>query len=208
MGRVRRKLTSPILYPNVVAVTIGGRIAGPRTLVVSGRGRSPGRLTGMSVSLYGESPGIDWRPVSSQLALARRVSSLLGGLPVLLGAAIAAALWTRWLWLLVAVIAGCLALTLALIGRQVAAISYVELPDEIVIRRGRLFRRLESIPYGRLQYADMQSGPMERRLGLASVTIHTANPESGGTIPGLPLPEAEALRERLTARGEAQRAGL
>ena len=70
------------------------------------------------------------------------------------------------------------------------------------------WRSLVSIPYGRLQYADMGSGPVERRLGLASVTIHTANPASGGTVPGLPLPEAEALRERLTARGEAQRAGL
>ena len=43
---------------------------------------------------------------------------------------------------------------------------------------------------------------------LASCEIHTASPESGGLLPGLPVAEAEALRSRLAARGEAQRAGL
>ena len=90
-----------------------------------------------------------------------------------------------------------------------AVAEYVTLAvTDTVIASSRASLRLVSIPYGRLQYADMGSGPVERRLGLASVTIHTANPASGGTVPGLPLPEAEALRERLTARGEAQRAGL
>jgi uncharacterized protein len=64
------------------------------------------------------------------------------------------------------------------------------------------------VPYGRLQYVDIQSGPLARALGIASCEIHTASPESGGSLPGLPVAEAEALRSRLAARGEAQRAGL
>ncbi|GAA1779393.1 PH domain-containing protein [Nostocoides veronense] len=162
----------------------------------------------MSVTLYGESPGILWQPVSPRLAVARRVGALAGAVPTLAAAAVVAVLWTRWAWIAFGLLALGLVIELAIIGRQVSAISYAELPDEIIIRRGRLMRRLDSIPYGRLQYADMQSGPMERRLGLASVTIHTANPATSGNVPGLPLAEAEALRERLTARGEAQRAGL
>jgi membrane protein YdbS with pleckstrin-like domain len=43
---------------------------------------------------------------------------------------------------------------------------------------------------------------------MADVELHTASPQSGGSIPGLPIEEAEALRTRLAARGEAQRAGL
>ena len=75
-------------------------------------------------------------------------------------------------------------------------------------RPGPTARRLVSVPYGRLQYVDLQSGPLMRAFGLASCEIHTASPESGGSIPGLPAAEAEALRARLAARGEAQRAGL
>ena len=85
---------------------------------------------------------------------------------------------------------------------------WVELDEEIVIRRGRLFRSLVSVPYGRLQYVDIQSGPLMRSQGIATCEIHTASPESGGSLPGLPVTEAEALRARLSARGEAQRAGL
>jgi membrane protein YdbS with pleckstrin-like domain len=94
------------------------------------------------------------------------------------------------------------------VRRQVSAITWTELEEELVVRRGRLFRTLVSVPYGRLQYVDVQSGPLSRRLGMARVELHTASPESGGHIPGLPIEEAEALRTRLAARGEAQRAGL
>jgi membrane protein YdbS with pleckstrin-like domain len=95
-----------------------------------------------------------------------------------------------------------------MVRRQVSAITWAELDEELVIRRGRLLRSLVSVPYGRLQYVDVQSGPLSRRLGMARVELHTASPESGGSIPGLPIAEAEALRTRLAARGEAQRAGL
>lgn len=162
----------------------------------------------MTVALYDDTPGIVWRPVSPRLASARRIATVVTMAPFLLGALALATFVTRWSWVAVAVLLALIVLQFVLIGRQVSAISYAELPEELVIRRGRLFRRLVSIPYGRLQYADMASGPLERHFDLASVTIHTASPASGGTIPGLPVAEAEDLRERLTARGEAQRAGL
>ena len=128
--------------------------------------------------------------------------------PALIATVVVGVLFTRWALL------GTLALVLCglwaawVIGRQVSAITWVELDEEIVIRKGRLFRSLVSVPYGRLQYVDIQSGPLMRAHGIASCEIHTASPESGGSLPGLPVAEAEALRERLSARGEAQRAGL
>lgn len=158
------------------------------------------------VTLHGGD--LPWRPVSPALTRVRLL--VLGASLVLplLATLVVGVLVTRWVLLgtLVVVVVGLWAAWL--VSRQVSAISWVELDEEIVIRKGRLFRSLVSVPYGRLQYVDIQSGPLARAHGIASCEIHTASPESGGSIPGLPLDEAEALRSRLSARGEAQRAGL
>ena len=160
------------------------------------------------VGLYGEG-GPRWRRVSPRLVTARSLVASAVCAPVLLAVV---ALWAASGSRLLAVAALAALLVwgwlLWLVRRQVQAISYAEQPEELVIRRGRLWRSLVSIPYGRLQLADMRSGPVARHLGLARVQIHTASPRSGGSIPGLPLAEAEALRARLTERGESQRAGL
>ncbi len=151
---------------------------------------------------------LPWRPVSPMLTRVRLISVGIVVLPVLLATIVAAVFATRWLLVatLVVALVGLWAVWLS--GRQVSAISWVELDEEIVIRKGRMLRTLVSVPYGRLQYVDIQSGPLERAFGIASCEIHTASPESGGSLPGLPVAEAEALRSRLAARGEAQRAGL
>jgi membrane protein YdbS with pleckstrin-like domain len=151
---------------------------------------------------------LPWRPVSPKLARVRLISIGAVLVPLLVATGVVGVLVTRWAFV------GTLALLLAgawavwLVQRQVSAISWVELDEEIVIRKGRMFRSLVSVPYGRLQYVDIQSGPLARAHGIASCEIHTASPESGGSLPGLPVAEAEALRHRLAARGEAQRAGL
>ncbi len=151
---------------------------------------------------------LPWRPVSPMLTRVRLISVGIVVLPVLLATIVAAVFATRWLLVATLVVALVCLWAVWLIGRQVSAISWVELDEEIVIRKGRMLRTLVSVPYGRLQYVDIQSGPLERAFGIASCEIHTASPESGGSLPGLPVAEAEALRSRLAARGEAQRAGL
>ena len=161
----------------------------------------------MNIGLY-DSGDIAWRPVSAALARARSLLALLTFGPVLLILVALAVTAARWVWIPAGIVLVLLGWVLWLVHRQVSAISYAELPEELVIRKGRVWRSLVSIPYGRLQYADMGSAPLARQFGLASVTIHTAAPSSGGTLPGLPLAEAESLRDRLTSIGEAQRAGL
>lgn len=151
---------------------------------------------------------LPWRSVSPELRTVRLLT-LVGWLtPFLLALVVLAVLLSPWFWVGALVLALLLAWGAWLIVRQVSAITWIELPDEIVIRKGRVFRSLVSIPYGRLQYIDVESGPLMRSRGIASCEFHTASPESGGTLPGLPTEEAEALRGRLAARGEAQRAGL
>ena len=159
-----------------------------------------------AVTLHGGD--LPWRPVSPKLARVRLITLGIVLAPALLATLLVGVFVTRW-----ALLGSALVVVLGLwaawvVARQVSAISWVELDEEIVIRKGRLYRSLVSVPYGRLQYVDIQSGPLARAHGIASCEIHTASPESGGSLPGLPVAEAEALRARLAARGEAQRAGL
>lgn len=159
-----------------------------------------------TVTLHGGD--LAWRRVSPRLARVRLITLAVFFGPLVVAALLVGTLVTRWALLGAAAVVVTGVWAAWVIVRQVSAISWVELDEEIVIRRGRLFRSLVSVPYGRLQYVDIQSGPLMRSQGIATCEIHTASPESGGTLPGLPVAEAEALRTRLSARGEAQRAGL
>ncbi|WP_338747949.1 PH domain-containing protein [Janibacter alittae] len=152
--------------------------------------------------------GAQWRPVSPDLTTVRRVSATAVLVPPALATAVAAILLTPWLAVATGVLVIVWLWLMWLIPRQVAAISWVELPEELAIRRGRMWRSLVTIPYGRIQYVDISSGPYKRSKGLADITVNTASPASSGDIPGLPVDVAEELRVRLAAHGEAQRAGL
>lgn len=152
--------------------------------------------------------GAQWRPVSPQLGEVRQVSTTAVLLPPAVAAALAAAFLTPWLVIVTVLLTVLWLWLMWLIPRQVAAISWVELPEELAIRKGRMWRSLVTIPYGRIQYVDISSGPYKRAKGLADITVNTASPASSGDIPGLPVEVAEELRVRLAAHGEAQRAGL
>ena len=130
------------------------------------------------------------------LAVAVLVLELVLGLPlwVLVPVVALAAVVGVWTW--------------AVIGRNARRWGYAERDEEIYITRGALFRRLVVVPYGRMQYVDVQAGPLDRAYGLARVHLHTAAPGTSAHIPGLPAEEAARLRDRLTALGEAQAAGL
>ena len=95
-----------------------------------------------------------------------------------------------------------------LIGRNYTSWGYAEREDDLLVRHGWLFRRLVVVPYGRMQFVDVTAGPLERKLGLATVQLHTAAAATDATIPGLPPEEAARLRDRLAALGEARSAGL
>jgi hypothetical protein len=95
-----------------------------------------------------------------------------------------------------------------LIPRNWRAWGYAERDDDLLVKHGVLFRKLSVVPYGRMQFVDVNSGPLERRVGIATVQLHTASPATDARIPGLPPDEAARLRDRLAALGEARAAGL
>ena len=94
------------------------------------------------------------------------------------------------------------------VGRRFRAWGYAEREDDLLVRRGVMFSRLSVVPYGRMQFIDVQAGPLERLFRLATVRLHTAAAATDARIPGLERDEAARLRDRLAELGEAQAAGL
>jgi uncharacterized protein len=93
-------------------------------------------------------------------------------------------------------------------GRRVRAWGYAERAEDLLVKRGVMFRRMSVIPYGRMQYVEVTAGPFERAFGLATVQMHTAAAASDARIPGLSAVEAARLRDQLTSLGEAHAMGL
>lgn len=156
-------------------------------------------------------PGSVWSRVSPRLATLRRVEMLCAAmlLVVLLVVLAVMAPSTRPV---VAVAVGALLVVSAygwwLTGRQVAAWGWVERDSDLVVTRGRVWRRLDVVPYGRMQLVDVTAGPLQRAFGVTTVMLHTASPSTRARVPGLPPEDARRLRDRLAERGEAQAAGL
>jgi membrane protein YdbS with pleckstrin-like domain len=59
-----------------------------------------------------------------------------------------------------------------------------------------------------MQLVDITRGPLARALGLAEVKLVTASAGSNVVVPGLPMADAEELRDRLVELAESRRAGL
>jgi membrane protein YdbS with pleckstrin-like domain len=151
-----------------------------------------------------------WTPVEPALATVRRIVlaitclliAVIGG--VVLG--LAAPAWTIALPIVVAVVAG--ALGWILIGRNQRSWRYAERELDLLVSHGVMLRSLVVVPYGRMQYVDLQSGPLQRAFGIATIELHTATPQTDAQIPGLKPADAARLREKLAALGNAQASGL
>ncbi len=152
------------------------------------------------------------RPVSPKLVPARYLAGIPGyviGVLLTIGAVVAGVL-TGWWWLhLVAVLPLVLVVQgLALTPRRARAIGYRDAEEDLTIALGIMFRTVHTIPYGRVQSVKIDEGPVDRRYGLAKLTLSTAQEGAGVTLPGLPKDEAERLRALLTARGVELMAAL
>lgn len=103
------------------------------------------------------------------------------------------------------VVAGPIALVVIAAATVVPPIRYetwrFALRDEhVYLRHGVLFRTTSVVPYARIQHVDTRHGPLDRRLGLASLVVYTAGTRGAiVTIPALEAGEAETLRDHLAA---------
>lgn len=155
-----------------------------------------------------EATDAPWQYVSRKLIAARLIAvGVALGVP-LVGLIVLGALTSRWVWIGAGALFIALAWSAWVIVRQVTAHAWMEREEDMVVKRGRLFRSVTVVPYGRMQYVEVESGPLARAFGIARVQLHTASPGTDANISGVPEAEAARLRDRLTSRGEAKLAGL
>ncbi|WP_062292664.1 PH domain-containing protein [Demequina phytophila] len=150
-----------------------------------------------------------WISVSPRLITARLITLWIT-LGVLILATAITALLTQaaWVWTAPAALAVAGAWASWIVVRQVTAHAWAETTDDLMVKKGRMFRSVTVVPYGRMQFVDVKAGPIDRALGIATVQLHTASPGTDASIAGVPADEAARLRDRLTTRGEARLAGL
>ena len=156
-------------------------------------------------------PAYEWQRLSPRYRSMRLLTTLIF-VPVLftIPAIIVGVASGKWwisglIWAVAAVI---VIIRLIFVPRNWRSWGYVEREDDLYITHGVMFRNLIAVPYGRMQLVEVESGPLERAYGLASVTLKTASPETGARIPGLTPHEATRLRDRLTELGEAHASGI
>jgi membrane protein YdbS with pleckstrin-like domain len=67
--------------------------------------------------------------------------------------------------------------------------------EEVDLQRGIVWISRTLVPLARIQHVDTQSGPLQRRFGLATVVFYTA--AGGNQIPELSAPVAAEVRDRI-----------
>ena len=73
--------------------------------------------------------------------------------------------------------------------------------EGVVLNRGVWWRSEVWVPIARLQHIDVSQGPLDRRWGMARLTLHTAGThDHASSIDGLPVEQAHALRAALLPR--------
>ncbi len=82
--------------------------------------------------------------------------------------------------------------------------SYVVDERGLQIRRGVLFRSHVFVARSRIQHSDIAQGPLQRRLGLARLVVHTAGTHNASTaLGGIAHSEAVRVRDLLAADSES-----
>lgn len=152
---------------------------------------------------------VDWQPLHPRFVRCRQVRRLVVCVVLLVALAVAYVLAAErgleiapW------------AMALAVGGGVLIAVWYLlwpvlEVPKrgyalrdkDIVYRAGLLWRSVQVVPFNRVQHASTDSGPLERRFGLAALTVFTAGGSGGDLqIAGLGEQLAENLRAYIVGK--------
>lgn len=155
----------------------------------------------------------EWQRISMRYASVEALGTVIWWLILGLGATVPIWIvndgrmpWWGWLPLAAAIVLIVIGVTFAVLRTR--TIGYLQRQDDLLVRRGMLFRRFVAVPYGRMQIVDITQGPIERMFGLKTLKFVTAAATSAITIPGMPGDTAEQLRDHLVAVSESRRAGL
>lgn len=150
-----------------------------------------GRVTALAL------PGIDvdaleWRPVSPSAFLRGVVR--YGAPLALIGAAAVAAFGAP----VAPTAAGALAVTLLLARWRRRSLGYAETDANLALRTGPLLRRVWIVPTTQIQGASVAQTPVQRRAGVATLTLHIAATGASRRprVSDLPIETALRLQRR------------
>lgn len=155
---------------------------------------------------------LDWRPLDPAFVRCQQAKALLRWVVVVIVAGIASALG-----LVIETPAPALPLAPVLAGWGVIVLAasralawplldvprrgYVVRDKDLVYKAGVLWRSVKAVPYNRVQHAETASGPIDRRFGLARLTVFTAGGSGGDLrVDGLSSDTAERLRACIAAK--------
>ena len=83
--------------------------------------------------------------------------------------------------------------------------AHMHVDQGVALHDGVWWRSEAWVPIARLQHIDVSQGPLDRRWGMATLTLHTAGSHDHATrIAGLPLARAHALRAALLPQTRGQ----
>jgi membrane protein YdbS with pleckstrin-like domain len=132
-----------------------------------------------------------------------RITGALGALPLVAAGAFAG--WASLRVVEVPLLLGIVPLLAALGFFVVLAVVVPDLrwrrwhyeirEDEVDLQRGIVWVSRTLVPLARIQHVDTQSGPLQRRFGLATVVFYTA--AGANQIPELAAPVAARVRDRI-----------
>lgn len=179
--------------------------AAPDASPVPAAEHAPTPATGSGASPASIVPGTEWR----ELPPAARTVFTLGGL---IGGGVTGTLFGALAWAILSGMSG--APHPALVAGGLIAVFAATsawrgwfrwhhtrwrlLESGIEVRVGRFWRSETLVPRSRVQHLDIDRGPIERRYGLATLTVHTAGTRTAAlSQPGLLDADAVALRDAL-----------
>ena len=81
---------------------------------------------------------------------------------------------------------------------EVRRLGYQLREHDLSLRSGVINHRVESLPFSRVQHVNINRGPIERALGLATLEVSSAGPNI--TIPGLTETDASRIKALVTER--------
>lgn len=147
---------------------------------------------------------IPLRPLGRDALAVRRTRVVLetvAGTAVAAGVAIALWTWTDlpipiWSPFVVVVVAAAFAWWW--VGVDHSRWAWRLTSDQFEVRRGVLVRRVHLVPRSRIQNVTTTAGPLQRRFGVLTLTVHTAGARTPNvSVEDLDAGHAEAIRRRL-----------
>ena len=81
---------------------------------------------------------------------------------------------------------------------EVRNIAYQVREHDLSYRRGILVKSVQTVPFVRVQHAELTQGPVQRRFGLSTLNVNSAGPDL--SIDGLGSEDANRLRALVVER--------